>query len=461
MASAHITSVDLASLHAAYAAGASARAMLDYVEDRIAENADPGIFISRPDRSYLKAQCDALPSFDKGTHPLWGVPFAVKDNIDVKGVATTAACPAFSHVAEEDAHVVGKLKAAGAIFVGKTNLDQFATGLVGVRSPYQPPRNSFDKARVPGGSSSGSAVAVAHGIATFALGTDTAGSGRVPAGLNNLVGLKPSLGLVSTSGVVPACRTLDCVSVFATQISDAEAAFRVMRGYDPADPYSRQPMTTEPRKVTRLGIPRREDRLFFGDHVMAAAFDAALNRLLPLANETVEVDMTGFFAVARLLYEGPWVAERHSVVRDLMTRDPGAILPVTRAIIGKAGDFSATDTFEALYRLAALKRESEAVWSSIDALVVPTAPIFPTLADLEADPIGPNSRLGTYTNFVNLLDLAALSVPGPFRADGLPAGITLIGPRESDLELAHFGQRFEQLIAGPRGALGVAALETT
>lgn len=461
MASTHITSVDLASLHAAYAAGASARAMLDLVEDRIAATGDNGIFISRPDRAQLKAQIDALPPFDKSTHPLWGVPFAVKDNIDVKGVATTAACAAFSHVAEADAHVVGKLKAAGAIFIGKTNLDQFATGLVGVRSPYQPPLNSFDKTRVPGGSSSGSAIAVAHGIATFALGTDTAGSGRVPAGLNNLVGLKPSLGLVSTAGVVPACRTLDCVSVFATQIADAEAAFRVMQGYDPADPYSREPMTKQPRKITRLGIPRREDRLFFGDNVMAAAFDAALDRLLPLANETVEIDMTGFFAVARLLYEGPWVAERHAVVRDLMTRDPGALLPVTRAIIGKAAGFSATDTFEALYRLAALKRESEAVWSSIDALVVPTAPIFPTLADLEADPIGPNSRLGTYTNFVNLLDLAALSVPGPFRADGLPAGITLIGPRESDLELARFGQRFEQLIAGPRGALDVAALEQT
>jgi allophanate hydrolase len=461
MASTHITSLDLASLQAAYAAGTSAYAMLDLVEDRIDAASDTGIFISRPDRAHIEAQCAALPPFGKGTTPLWGVPFAVKDNIDVEGVATTAACPAFSYVAKADAHVVARLKAAGAIFIGKTNLDQFATGLVGVRSPYPRPRNSFDKTRVPGGSSSGSAVAVARGIATFALGTDTAGSGRVPAGLNNLVGLKPSLGLVSTAGVVPACRTLDCVSVFSTRIGDAEAAFKVMCGYDPADPYSRHATPSEPRTTKRLGIPRREDRLFFGDDVMARAFDAALAQLLPLASETVEIDMTGFFAVARLLYDGPWVAERHSVVRNLMLRDPVALLPVTRAIIGTADSFSATDAFEALYRLAALRRESETVWSSIDALVVPTAPIFPTLADLEADPIGPNSRLGTYTNFVNLLDLAALSVPGPFRADGLPAGITLIGPRESDLELARFGQRFEQLISGPLGALGLADLETT
>ena len=453
-----VVSLDISALHAFYREGGSPRAVFAALAARHTALDDPGIFIHRAGAAEIDAAIAALPAFDPLAFPLWGVPFAVKDNIDVAGSPTTAACPAYSYTPEDDAPVVARLKAAGGIVVGKTNLDQFATGLVGVRSPYPIPRNAFDPAIVPGGSSSGSAVAVAQGLASFSLGTDTAGSGRVPAGLNNLVGLKPSLGGLSTRGVVPACRTLDCVSIFATTVADARVVFDVAAGLDAEDPYSRPLDGGVDAPLRVIGVPRKADRLFFGDGLMEAAFEAALARLEPLGVVLREVDMSGFFEVARLLYEGPWVAERRAAVRTFMDARPEAMHPVTHAILAKADGISATDTFEALYRLAALKRRTETVWrdsnteTGIDALVVPTAPLAPKLADLEADPILPNSRLGTYTNFVNLLDLAALAVPGPFRTDGFPAGITLIAPRGSDHRLATFGARFFPGVGG-RAAL--------
>jgi allophanate hydrolase len=375
------------------------------------------------------------------------VPFAVKDNIDVAGLPTTAACPDFAYTASETAPAVQRLLDAGAILIGKTNLDQFATGLVGVRSPYPVPVNPFDPARVPGGSSSGSAVAVSQGIVVFSLGTDTAGSGRVPAGLNNLVGLKPSLGALSTRGVVPACRTLDCVSIFAGSVGDARRVFEVAAGYDAGDPYARV-FKPEGAAIRVVGVPDAPSRHFFGDAHAEAAFDAGLARLRGLGIETQPLDFTPFLAVARLLYEGAWVGERRAALGAFMDERPGSILDVTRAIIGKADGLSARDAFEGIYALAALRRETEPLWdgqngAKIDALAVPTTPITPTLADLAADPIGPNSRLGTYTNFVNLLDLSALAVPGPFRADGFPAGLTFIAPRGHDLQLADLGLRME------------------
>lgn len=445
----HSPSPTIAGLTKSYSEGHKPAAVIAAAYARLAALGDPGIFIHLVPEADALAAASRLPPFDAGRYPLWGVPFAVKDNIDVAGLPTTAACPAFAYVPERSATAVEKLIAAGAIVFGKTNLDQFATGLVGVRSPFPPPRNAIDPARVPGGSSSGSAVAVAQGIVAFALGTDTAGSGRVPAMLNDITGLKPSLGAVSTRGVVPACRTLDCVSVFAHNTADAFTVYRTMRGFDAEDAYSRAVADDHPGAVApirRLGIPRRADRLFFGDDAMAAAFAAALDKLVPLADQVVEMDLTPFFAVARLLYEGPWVAERHAAVRTFLAGQPDAVLPVTGQIISAAGGFSATDTFEAFYQLAALRRATEPAWQTIDALVVPTAPIFPTLADLAADPIGPNSRLGTYTNFVNLLDLAALAVPGPWRMDGLPAGLTLIGERGADARLAELAMRFEQAV---------------
>jgi allophanate hydrolase len=442
------SSLAIPHLHAAYAGGLAPADVVRTIYDRIAQVADPAIFIDIVPMAEALAAAAALPPFDPLAFPLWGIPFAVKDNIDVAGRATTAACPAFAYAAQASAPVVERVLAAGAILIGKTNLDQFATGLVGVRSPYGAPRNAFDPRRVPGGSSSGSAVAVARGLASFAFGTDTAGSGRVPAGLNNLVGMKPSLGLLSTRGVVPACRTLDCVSIFAASVADAEQTFQVAAGYDAEDPYSRRGSPASQAPVRSIGVPRPADRLFFGDAEAEAAFEDALAGLRRDGLALREIDMTPFFETARLLYEGPWVAERRAAVRAFMDRQPGDMHPVTRAVIAKADAISATDTFEAFYRLAALKRETEPVWGEVDALAVPTAPIAPLLSDLEADPLGPNTRLGTYTNFVNLLDLCALAVPGPFRRDGMPAGFTLIAPRDQDRRLLTLGARIFPGVGG-------------
>lgn len=448
-------SLDRATLHAAYAAGLlRPTEVIALIHRRLAALADPGIFLHLVPEAEAIAAAGALPAYDPARFPLWGLPVAVKDNIDVAGLPTTAACPGFAYVPAESAPVVAKLLAAGAVLVGKTNLDQFATGLVGVRTPYPVPRNAFDPARVPGGSSSGSAVAVAQGLATLSLGTDTAGSGRVPAALNNLVGLKPSLGVVSGRGVVPACRTLDCVSVFALTVEDAWAGYAAIAGEDAADPFSRPIPWQEPAEAApllRIGVPKLPE---LDDEAGRAAWAAARQRLAGLGVAVEEVDMAPFHAVARLLYDGPWVAERAAAVGDFAAAKPEAVHPVTRGILAAAARFSAVDAFRGLYLLTELRRRTEPVWAQVDALAVPSAPNFPTLAELEADPLAPNARLGTYTNFVNLLDLAALAVPGPFRPDGLPAGITLIGPRGTDAALAAFGARFQ---AAAQSRLGATA----
>ena len=375
------------------------------------------------------------------------------------GLPTTAACPAFAYTPKVNATAVERLLAAGALLIGKTNLDQFATGLVGVRTPYPVPRNTFDPAIVPGGSSSGSAIAVARGLVPFALGTDTAGSGRVPAGLNNIVGLKPSVGAVPTRGAVPACTTLDCISVFAGSVDDAWTVYAVMAGSEPSDPFSRpislgQLSPSPPGAV--IGIPRSADLKFFGDTAAKAAWQAAVKVLKGQGIQTVAVDMTPFFEAAALLYEGPWVAERYAVVRPFLAKHARDVLPVTRRIIEKAKAFSAADAFTGLYRLQALRRATEPVWRSIDALAVPTATCAPTLAEVAADPIGPNTQLGTYTNFVNLLDLAGIAVPGPLRKDGLPAGITFLGPRGRDAALASLGRVLHAAAGTTIGATGRA-----
>ena len=439
---------DLATLHAGYARGATVESVIDAHLARRAAVDDPGIFLHAADRAALLAQAAALPPFDPVAYPLWGALCAVKDNIDVAGMPTTAACPAYAYAPDADAPVVALLRAAGAIMVGKTNLDQFATGLVGVRTPYPVPRNAADPSRVPGGSSSGSAVAVAQGLATIALGTDTAGSGRVPAALNGIVGLKPSLGAVSSRGVVPACRSLDTVSIFALSVADAAAALGAVAAFDAADPFARPIDYAAPSPIHRLGVPVGEDLRFFGDGAAATAWEAAVARLEALDIAVQPVPMEAFFETARLLYEGPWVAERRAAVRAFMDANPEALHPVTHRIIAGADAYSAVDVFEAQYRLRALARQTEAVWAGIDALAVPTAPIFPTLAELEADPITPNSRLGTYTNFVNLLDLAAIAAPGPTRPDGLPAGVTFIAPRGADRRLAALAARFFPGVGG-------------
>ena len=447
-------SFDLFSLRDAYDKGLDPHTLVDLVYDRIEASGDPGIFIALRSRSDLHAEVDALGPRGK---PLWGVPFAVKDNIDVAGLPTTAACPGFACVAESDAASVARLRSAGALVIGKTNLDQFATGLVGLRTPYPPPRNSFDPAIVPGGSSSGSAVAVARGLVTFALGTDTAGSGRVPAGLNNIVGLKPTLGAVSTSGVVPACRTLDCVSVFALTTPDAWEIYATMAGFDAADAYSREIAVMAPTgslKGLRLGVPDAASRKFGGDRLSETAFHAHVDSLRALGALIAEVSFAPFFETARLLYEGPWVAERYAAVRAFLEKSPDALLPVTRGIIEGASGFSAADAFGGLYKLAALRRSTSATWNTVDALVVPTFPRPRSVADVLADPLGPNAELGAYTNFVNLLDLCALAVPGRFRTDAFPAGVTFIAPAGQDHLLAAIGAEFHAAARTPLGATG-------
>jgi allophanate hydrolase len=424
---------------------------------RIRAHGDPAVFIALREEADAVAEAEAMAREGPRGRQLYGVPLAVKDNIDVAGLPTTAACPAFAYTPHADATCVARLRAAGAIVVGKTNLDQLATGLVGVRTPYGVPKNLFDPALIPGGSSSGSAIAVAAGLVPLALGTDTAGSGRVPAALGNIVGLKPSLGLVSTAGVVPACRTLDCVSLFALTVDDAFAALAAMAGPDPADPYSRARPLGAAGAVPaglRLGAPLPGQRLFFGDGASAAAYDAALARLAALGARIVEVDIEPFYAAARLLYEGPWVAERYLTARALIASAPEAIHPVTRQIILGGAHGSAADAFAAFYQLEELRRVRDHVFRTIDALALPTIPTAYTVAQVLADPIGLNSRLGTYTNFVNLLDLCALALPASMHENGTPFGITLVAPAGNDAALASLGRVFHADTGLPLGATG-------
>jgi allophanate hydrolase len=422
---------------------------------RIRDHNDPAVFISLRDEQQALAEAEALSAKDAAQLPLYGIPVAVKDNIDVAGLATTAACPAFSYMPSFDATSVARLRAAGAIVIGKTNLDQFATGLVGVRSPYGIPNNPMRGDLIPGGSSSGSGVAVSAGLVPLALGTDTAGSGRVPAMLNNIVGLKPSLGLVSTAGVVPACRTLDCVSVFSLTVDDAMTALSAMAGPDGADPYSRSrplaQMSAFPQHL-RLGVPRAGQLIFFGDRISEAAYGEALKRWTALGAALVEFDLEPFYETARLLYEGPWVAERYLVIRNLLASSPDAIHPVTREIIIAGARLSAADTFAALYRLQGLRKIAERAFAGTDALVLPTVPTVYSTAQVLANPLELNSRLGTYTNFVNLLDLCGLALPAAIRTDDIPFGITLLAPAGQDARLASIGRVFHADTKLPMGA---------
>ncbi len=423
---------------------------------RIRAHADPAIFIALRKEAEVLAEAKQLAGASGTDLPLYGIPVAVKDNIDVKGMATTAACPAYSYRPARDATAVARLRAAGAIILGKTNLDQFATGLVGVRTPYGVARNLFDAKLIPGGSSSGSALAVGAGMTPLALGTDTAGSGRVPAAFSNIVGLKPSRGLVSNAGVVPACRTLDCVSVFALTVDDAMTTLAAIAGPDDADPFSRPRRLDAPGPMpqsVRLGVPLPGGRLFFGDRASAAAYDAELTRFAALGARIVEIDIEPFYAAARLLYEGPWVAERYLTVRALLASAPESLHPVTRQVILAGASATAADTFAALYQLEELRRVSDHTFRSIDALVLPTAPTIYTIEEVLADPIGLNGRLGTYTNFVNLLDLCGLAVPASMRPDGTPFGVTLLAPAGEDAALASIGREFHRATGLPLGAL--------
>lgn len=402
---------------------------------------------------------EALP--DARALPLYGIPFVVKDNIDVAGLPTTAACPAFSYIAAQDATSVARLRADGAIVLAKTNLDQFATGLVGTRSPYGAVPNPFNPAHVSGGSSSGSAVAVARGLVPFSLGTDTAGSGRVPAGFNNIVGLKPTRGRFSTHGVLPACRTLDCVSVFALTVEDAQTIAGILEGHDPADCYSRSaPLPARfPGDRPWLGIPR--ELPWFGDTQAQAAWEASLENIRRMGVELLELDFTPMRELAELLYGGPWVAERYAAIGPFFDQHAAEMNPVVRGILSRASEFTAVDSFQAEYRRAELTARIRSEMARVDALLVPTAPTHPTLEAVAADPVARNSELGTWTNFVNLADCAALSLPAGWRADGLPFGITLIAPAWQDDALAELARRWQTHAPWTLGATGKACQPST
>lgn len=449
----------IASLHQAYAGGLTVEDVIAESFRRIAAIDDPGIFLHLPEPAAVAAGAGALGAFDPVAKPLWGVPFAIKDNINAAGWPTTAACPDFTYMAEADAFAVQALRDAGAVLIGKTNLDQFATGLVGVRTPYPVPKNAVDPAIVPGGSSSGSAVAVAHGIVSFALGTDTAGSGRVPAALNNIVGIKPSLGAISNTGVVPACLSLDTISIFALSVEDAYRAYRCTAKFNPADSYARRFSLPEPGQVPpkcRVGVPDMATRAFFGDKLQEASYEGALAELADMGAEIVEIDFTPLYDVARMLYGGVWVAERYSVIEDLLKENPDAVYPVTRRVIEVAEQFSAADTFRSFYKLQDLKRELEPVLGGLDLLCVPTIPTFYSVDDLAADPIGPNSNLGTYTNFVNLMDMCGVVVPLAPRDDGRPGSITLLAAAGRDPMICALASELHQRSGVSLGATGWA-----
>jgi allophanate hydrolase len=396
---------------------------------------DPAIWITRlPDAAVL-ARARTLQAEGPRDRPLWGVPFAVKDNIDVGGLPTTAACPGYARIADTTAPAVQRMLDAGAVLIGKTNLDQFATGLVGTRSPYGIPRNVFDAALVPGGSSSGSAIAVAAGIVPMALGTDTAGSGRVPAAFGNIVGLKPTIGSVSARGLVPACRSLDTISVFARTVDAAMDVQRIIAGFDATDPYSRR----APFPHLRAGPAPSGIRIAVGDvtgqcDVQTAAVTARAAQIMATAQcwQTELIDVSAFLAIARLLYDGPWVAERSAALREIIETRPDILHPVTRTIFEAGLSRRAIDAFDAFHQLAQARREAETLFETYDALLLPTAPFCPTLDDVEARPIEINSRLGAFTNFVNLCDLVGFAVPAGFDANGRPVGVTLLGPAWSE-----------------------------
>jgi allophanate hydrolase len=422
-----------------------------------AEQPSRNIWITRLDMEQVMPYVRALENHSIESKPLYGIPFVIKDNIDLARVPTTAGCAEFSYVPQHSASVVERLIEAGALPMGKTNLDQFATGLVGARSPYGACRNSFDANYVSGGSSSGSAVAVALGLASFSLGTDTAGSGRVPAAFNNIVGLKPTLGRLSSRGVVPACRSLDTVSIFALSCGDAAAVLGAAAGFDAADPYSRA-LDDVSLAGKRFGVPGAADLQFFGDADYAGLFAATVQRLRSLGFIPVTIDFAPFLEAARLLYEGPWLAERFAAVGDFLTANPSAGLKITRGIIEAGARLSASDVFRGQYRLQTLKRTCETLWSQMDFLLTPTTGTIYTVAAVEAEPTRLNANLGYYTNHMNLLDLAGVAVPAGFRGDGLPFGVTLVGPPSSERALLHVADRLHRAGVARLGAMTKPAL---
>lgn len=445
---------ELAPLQALYRRGdVSAVDVIRAAYRRIRRADRPDVWINIRPEADAVAAANALVKISPESLPLYGVPFAVKDNIDVAGLPTTAACPGYAYLPAQSAYAVALLERAGAICIGKTNLDQFATGLCGARSPYGACGSAFDRDVMAGGSSSGSAVAVALGEVAFSLGTDTGGSGRVPASFNNVVGLKPTIGAISTRGLVPNCRTLDCVSVFAKTVPDAATVADIMRGFDASNPFSRRQPADFSFSVPaspatfRFGVPQAEDLEFFGNEEAPQLFAEAARRLEDIGGVAVPIDFVPFRDAGIMMFDGPWVAERLQAIGDFVAGHPDDVLAVTRSIFESAKRYSAVDTFAAQYRQLAFKRHAEEVFTSIDVIAVPTVGTWFTIAELLADPIKRNSMMGFYSYFVNLLDLCAVAAPSGFYSNGIPAGVTLIAPAFHDSLCAAIAHRFHQTLS--------------
>jgi len=419
----------------------SLQEMLDYVLNAIEQTHHYNIWITVLSRKKLLEFIEKLPDQKTDQYPLYGIPFAIKDNIDLVGVPTTAGCEKYAYYPEKTAYVVQRLIDAGAIPIGKTNLDQFATGLVGTRSPYGVTPNSFDPDYIAGGSSSGSAVSVARGLVSFSLGTDTAGSGRIPAAFNNLVGVKPTRGLISNSGVVPACRSLDCVSIFALNPDDAELINSLVVDFDQSDPYSRKKRAPNIKTTFRAGVLGEAHLAEFSDPEFLELYYQSIEDFKDNGVECIEIDFLPFIEAAKLLYEGPWVAERYVAIRNFIEKNPEALFPVTREIIEPASTLKTIDAVESYYQLQALKRLADQQLEQVDFILTPTAAAIYKINEVINDPIRLNSNLGYYTNFMNLLDYAAIAIPAGFRKDGLPFGVTLFTPAYQDENLLAYSKK--------------------
>jgi allophanate hydrolase len=454
-------SLDLRSLLRAYRQGTTTpEAVVAEIYQRIEHYADPALWIYLAPLSVSLAQAQVLSGKDPADLPLYGIPFAIKDNIDWAGVPTTAGCPEFAYIPQRSATVVEQLCAAGAIPIGKTNLDQFATGLVGTRSPYGICRNPFNAEYIPGGSSAGSGAAVSAGLVSFALGTDTAGSGRVPAAFTNIIGLKPTKGYLSTRGVVPAVRSLDCVSIFALTCGDAAAIFEVTRGFDPEDSFSRRSEPTESAQMQDfsglwVGVPDTADLNFFSNTDAERNYHTAIAQLQALGSQVMTINFQPFAETAQLLYEGAWVAERTAAVGEFLAQNHPGINQVVQQIIMGGKQIDAITAYQDYYRLKALQRRAEQQWQVMDILALPTTGTIYTIAQVQAEPFALNRNLGLYTNFVNLLDLSAIAIPSGFQTNGLPTGITLMATAGRDRVLCHLGKIFHTQLRGTLGATGI------
>jgi allophanate hydrolase len=465
MADLHPESLELASLRARYQRGDAPAEVFREIVARIDAYDGKGVWIHRLSLEQILGFLEnaANRQREMGPLPLFGIPFAIKDNIDLAGVPTTAGCAQFAYTPDKSATAVHRLIQAGAIPVGKTNMDQFALGLVGTRSPYGACENPFDRQYISGGSSSGSAVAVAAGLVSFALATDTAGSGRVPAGFNNIVGLKTTRGRISAAGVVPACRSLDCITVMALTCQDSAEIARTSGGFDELDPYSRRETDyAPPRRLPlgrmRIGVPPDSQLHFFGNKNVEKRYRVAIEWLQASGATIVKTDFDPFLQTAKLLYDGPWVAERLTPLAQFLQESPDAVVPVTRLILEDGRAWSATDAFLGAHALQQLRQSTAGTWDKIDMLLVPTAGTIYTIAQVNENPIRNNVNLGYYTNFVNLLDLCALAVPAGFGSDGLPVGVTMIAPGGQEEMLLEVGRQFHRDQNLPLGATGVHSI---